>query len=219
MNKTSYAVLGSLAGFAVGISVYFLKERPLELPVSPPGVLMEFDGQPGPRPVRVSISPADLRRLEQEVAAIEHDQQVFRREFAQLNQGFQKRLNDLLTPDQISKLAASRETSAEAKHSAVSAPQDASKPRDVLRSSPLPIDGVAPHTRSVLPPQVLESMVELTFVSWSTANLDSALELSPEQIIAVRALLEERRARFLELVDRVPPPSLRMLGLTKAKGE
>jgi hypothetical protein len=211
MNKTTYAVLGALAGFGVGIAVaYFRAQSHRALPEPTAQVGRELTISPAARPLTLPISSEDVRRLEEQMARVEADREAFEKEFSALNTEFRRRIEAVLDPEQTRqyvRLAAQ----VEPVRQALDLPPGHG-PRDVLIGHPGPrAEGIGPTAPSVLPPEVLTSILELTFVSWSLDNLSAALALRPDQKENIRALLHERRQRFLELVDRTPPPSLRLL--------
>lgn len=215
MNKPTFAALGCLLGFAVGVAVATYHERTSTRPLPQPQLLGELESPGGPQRVALPIRPEDVARLDQRMQEIERSQAAFEREFAALNAAYQQRIAALLTPQQTERFFSSAASSASltpAVHPTNATPGE-SENRLVGRRVSLPREQVGPDAASLLPPDALQSILELTFVSWSTENLTSELALAESQQQAIHTLLEERRAKFLELVDRTPPPSLRLLSL------
>jgi len=226
MNRSVYVVLGTLLGFTLGF--FFAKggAKPQLPSRAAAPLLTEFAGRPGPQPIRLSISPDEVRRLEEENNAIRRDLALFQAEHAKLNSEYQQRIASVLSSGQKEKWLKMLQNppsvpapeAGEPANVLLSAdpsePIDAAK--DVLIAAPGPSRSAAsPSVLAALPAEAVESIVELVFVTWSTSNLREELGLTPSQETQVKALLTERRERFLELSDRLPPPSLRTLQLAK----
>jgi hypothetical protein len=212
MKRTLYAMLGALAGFAVGAGLsYFRVNHAVAAPATRLTVLPELAKAPDAAPVTRPISADEVHRLETELAQVERDAKVFEREFGELNKTYRERIEQLLTPEQRRRYAPSAEAPGPTPRTRAFPAGDSNG--NVLIGQPVTgASGVVgPQAPEILPRSVLASMLELTFVTWSTGNLVEELELTPEQSRQIRDLLEERRQKFLELVDRTPPPSLRLI--------
>lgn len=208
MKATAWVIIAAVSGFVVGTATQRLQNS-AERPVDPAQPLLGELAVPGVNtPLRLALSPAEVARINRETKEVEAQADAFRERVRAMEEEFGQRIATLLTPAQKEKLDALRGVgigSAPAKH--VSVPT----PGDVLTHVPFPARAPMVSAMPGLSPDTLYSVVDLTFVAWSLDNLRSALSLTKEQETAVRALLIERRARFLEWTDRFPPPTLRLL--------
>jgi hypothetical protein len=208
MKLTIWVGCAAVLGFILGAVLASRRVKAVELPAPSTALLSEL-ALPGARePVRLPLPKAQLERLTRETAAITQDSAAFRADLEAMQQHYRARLEALLNNTQLETLRRAPTVTAGPVKIASGPPTPEG---DVLMVSPLPV-GEAEATPA-LPPEMLQSILELTFVSWSLENLRAELDLSADQTRQVRELLAERRTRFLELVDRRPPPTLRLLNL------
>jgi hypothetical protein len=151
---------------------------------------------------------------------IEHRQAQFEQEYSALNNSYRQRIVALLNAAQANAFVSNSAVSPArpASQDLAEAPKlsgEASQNHLIGQFRPKTAEDAGPNAFTVLAPDALQSILELTFVSWSMENLTAELQLAPTQQEAIRALLLERRQKFLELVDRTPPPSLRLLSLAE----
>ena len=211
MRTTLWVTGAAIAGFALGAGVSTWKSRATSVPAPIAPLLGEIAPAGQPLPVRVALTPEALRRLKNENARIAEDTATFRSELLQMEAQYRDRLGALLTPPQREKLGRAPAAATPVTQALPSHPP--ATPQDVLTVAPFPVAGPSPLPTGSLAPEVITSILELTFVTWSLENLRVELGLTDEQSVQASELLRERRTRFLELADRLPPPTLRLLNL------
>jgi hypothetical protein len=187
MSKGLLFALTTLIGFATGIVAGMWIQRHQPVPAAPTGVLGEVRDVPlapaksEPKKDQPKSPPRDQAAINRINAEIE----AFKKRVEPIKTEFREKLSALLTPEQRERLMALTE---QAIPSTQTNAAGATPP--------------APSRRSGF-----DSTVTIVLVPITLEKLSEDLKLEEAQKPQVLQLLLERRAKFLALVDAMPPPS------------
>jgi len=193
-----FALVG--AGFYAGTRVE--RQRPVP---APPAKLMTELSFPATKliPVKISkmmkLQPAVNRmELEGAIAKLKPQIEAYRVRLEQIEDEFESSLVPVLTGGQRTLYATAQERLA------------AGRPRfaSLDPSPPLSTEEIL-----LLQNRPSYSVVNMVVIDLKLEWLIEELILSSEQSVAVRILLNQRREKFLALVDATPPPSLMLSDL------
>ncbi len=192
-EKAILFILTTAIGFAVGFYAGKWNERNRPVCAAPAAVLDEVRDEP----LKTAIS--DPAR-EEAVRRIEAEMEAFKAKVNTIRDGFLDKLGAILvTPEQHEKFKAMRERFLAKRH-----PRPAPPANDATGTAGKPAKP---------PPQQeeFESVIMMLIMvpraqQWFTHKLN----LDENQSGQVRALLLERRDRFIALVDATPPPSTKL---------
>jgi len=196
MNKILPHILTTLIGFIVGIAAGVWVTRTPPIPAPPAAVLGEVTGAPlgsgagsaAPAGATIADTPDNQAALQQ----IRDEMDDFRKKVDAIKSTLRAELDPILTDEQRALVKSWPE-----------------------RSAPLPATGqplpAEPKARNFY--EGFDSTITIIMVPYSLERLDARLHFTPAQKAAVRQLLIERRAKFLDLVDTTPPPSFKLIKL------
>lgn len=191
MKKALLTILATACIFSAGVFAGIWIQRTQPVPAPPTGLLGEIREVPLSGTVASAKIPNEnLPQLKAEIERMKPDIEAFKQKLEPIKNEFRDQLDALLTPDQIEKRKAMSE-------------------RGVLPSSSVSSDD-AKNTHAHRSRDGLDSVFPIVIVPITLERLTAELELTPDQRTAVQALLMKRRAKFLELVDTSPPPSLKL---------
>jgi len=188
MKKVLLTIFGTTCIFAAGVFAGMWIQRTQPVPAPPIGFLEEIRDVPlsngAPRP----SAPANdaMPRLAADIEKLKPDIVAFKNKLDPIKTEFREQLDALLNDEQREKLKILNERVASAGIS--DANGGATKKSH---------DG-------------LDALLPIVIVPTTLDRLSAELRLDDGQKAAVQALLLKRRARFLELVDTTPPPSLQL---------
>ena len=190
MSKLLPYILATVIGFAAGIYSGVLIKRTPRIPAPPASILEEVkDAAPGaPAPA----APASDEQRELAFRQIRAEMEDFRKKCDAMKSSLRAQMEPLLTPAQRERMSRWGERSAPPAPSAAHAP-------------------LTPGSRNFW--EGFESAMVIMMVPFTLERMEESLQLTPDQKNAVRKLLLERRAKFLELIDTTPPPSFKLLNL------
>jgi len=181
----------ALAFLAGGLTEIWLGRRH----PPPPPALRSFDEfrrprpRDGRRPPRAELTPERMAELNRRLERMKPEMEVFRKRFDRIEDDFQAGLRAILRPAQLR-----REAELDAGEPDAEGYPDRPPPRRDERGSP------------GQPAEILR----IVAFRPRLARLSQLLQLDEAQRKQLRVLLEERRARFIALVDELPPPSLEL---------
>lgn len=175
-----------VSGMLTGI--WTQRSRPGEPPPLP---LREF-GPPGQHHV---WSPEKIKEMEARMEQLRPQMEEFRRKLTALQDDYRTRIEAVLNPDQVRKLADFKE------HGEDRPPVAEGRPEPAL------------HGEMEHPPRDsylhgMAAFIGMIVYKPQLEMLTKELELNPSQHDAVDKLLGQRREDLLKLVDANPPPSL-----------
>lgn len=196
MNKILPFILTTLIGFIVGIfaGIWVMPVRPA-ISAPPASILDEIKDAPLGSGATAPAAAADLAATPDNQAAfqkIRAEMDDFRKKVDAIKSTLRDQMDPLLNDEQRTLVKTWRERPAPLPTSA----------------QPLP---AVPKARNFY--EGFDSTITIIMVPYSLERLDSNLHFTPEQKAAVRQLLLERRAKFLDLVDTTPPPSFKLIKL------
>lgn len=186
MKKVLLTIVGTAAIFGAGVFAGMWMQRTQPVPAPPIGLMGEIRDVPlsgtaiTPKPTNENVNE-QIERMKPYIEEFKHKLEPIKAEF-------RDQLDAVLTPEQREKLKALNE-----KNAAANTPDPSGKAARSRRSH----DG-------------LDSLFPIVIVPNTLEKLTTELKLTPEQQATVQALLLKRRAKFLELVDTSPPPSLQL---------
>jgi hypothetical protein len=200
MKTHLLAVVSALLGFVAGVVACFVALRAGRLPPPPATLFTEYRDILRLHPL--PDSPGDRAAIFRQTMQLWPKIERYREDMAAIDAQFRDRIGAALTPEQradFARLIAERRRQTEefrqlAETTAAVGGGGASTSSSALREGLLlePLIGVA-------------SIVQVGTV---LDLLSARLHLTSEQQAQVRALLVERRTRFLEFMDSNPPPSM-----------
>lgn len=185
MKKVLLTILVTAAVFAAGVGAGIWIQRTQPVPAPPIGLMGEI--RDVPLTSTATAPKATNENLNQEIERMKPYIEEFKHKLEPIKAEFRDQLDAVLTAEQREKLKALSERNASA---TVTDASGKSRPR---------------HTR-----EGLDSLFPIVIVPNTLEKLTSELKLDATQQTAVQALLLKRRAKFLELVDTTPPPSLQL---------
>jgi len=204
MNKILFSILTTLIGFAVGILAGVWMTRTPPIPAPPAGILDEVRDAPlGSTTAATSADTADNQAAYQKIRAEMDD---FRKKVDAIKSTLRDEMDPLLTSEQRALVKTWPE-----RPPAVPTPAPAAT---ATAAQTLP---AAPKARNFY--EGFDATITIIMVPYSLERLDSRLHFTPEQKTAVRQLLLERRAKFLDLVDTTPPPSFKLIKLAPPEAQ
>lgn len=189
MKKIMLTIFATSCIFAAGVFAGMWIQRTQPLPAPPIGFLGEIRDVPlsSSNPSGSSGLPADaMSRLAADIEKLKPDIAAFKNKLEPIKTEFREQLDAVLNDDQREKLKALNERVGSTAVGEVN-PTSTKKPHDGL-----------------------DSLLPIVIVPSTLDRLCAELRLDDGQKAAVQALLLKRRARFLELVDTSPPPSLQL---------
>jgi len=198
MNKKLPYVLTTLIGFIAGIAAGAWVTRTPPIPAPPASVLGEIKdaslGSDASAPAAPAAATPDNQAA---YAKIRAEMDDFRKKVDAIKASLRTEMDALLTDEQREIAKRTRERPAPPPPPAASSLEQA-----------LPARPTARHFY-----EGFDSTITIIMVPYSLERLDSNLGFTPAQKAAVRKLLLERRAKFLDLVDSTPPPSFKLINL------
>jgi hypothetical protein len=185
MKQIFLTIAGTAVVFGAGVWAGMWMQRTQPLPPPPMGIMGEIrdvplSGNGQPSSHGHADLKAELERMQPEIDA-------FKKKLDPIKDEFRQSLETQLRPDQKEKLKALSERWNS------TTPPTTSHP------------GHPPHFHDGL-----ESLFPIVLVANTLERLTDELKLDGAQQASVRDLLLQRRAKFLDLVDHSPPPSLRL---------
>lgn len=198
--KTGFVIaLATVIGFAAGMFASSWMEGHQPLPPPPSGILTEVRDVPlphsAPTPPFVPAPPVGTPRPEA-LQQIKADIEAFKKKMDPVKTEFREQLEALLTPAQRERLKAMSERP----------PRPATQSASTKDTPPATPKAPAPsRSRSY---DGMDSTITLVLIPFTLARFTEELGLDESQQAAVHQLLTRRRAKFLELVDSTPPPSI-----------
>lgn len=189
MKKIFLTVFATSCIFAAGVFAGMWIQRTQPLPAPPIGFLGEIRDVPlsSSNPSSDLTSSANaMPQLTADIEKLKPDIVAFKNKLEPIRTEFREQLDALLSEDQREKLKALNER--------------------ITTNSPAEVNGGSTKK----PRDGLDSLLPIVIVPTTLDRLSAELRLDNGQKAAVQALLLKRRARFLELVDTTPPPSLQL---------
>jgi hypothetical protein len=189
MKKVLLTVFATSCIFAAGVFAGMWIQRTQPLPAPPIGFLGEIRDVPlssSNSSRNYSQSTDALPRLAADMEKLKPDILAFKNKLEPIKTEFREQLDALLTEDQRARLKVLNEQVA-----------STTVPDAGGSSAKKPHDG-------------LDSLLPIVIVPSTLERLSAELRLDEGQKAGVQALLLKRRARFLDLVDTTPPPSLQL---------
>lgn len=198
--KVLLTIVGTACVFAAGVFAGMWIQRTQPVPAPPIGVMGEIRDVP----LTASSTPAaaapakapvatDGVKLSAQIERMKPDIEAFRQKLEPIKTEFRDNLDAVLRPEQREKLKAWNERNTEKTENKDS--------KDVKEAKG------KPHRP---PRDGLDSLFPIVLVPATLEKISAELQLDEAQKQAVQALLLKRRAKFLELVDATPPPSLNL---------
>lgn len=199
MKNRLIAVVSAVLGFFAGAVACFVALRAGRLPPPPATLFSEYRDILRLHPL--PDSPADCVAIFRQAMQLWPRIEQYRRDLGAIDEQFRNRIGAALTPEQQTDFA---RLVAERRRQMDEFRQLAGNPA-ALATGSMP-SGSTLREGLLLEPLIgVASIVQVgTVLDLLTARLD----LTPEQQAQVRALLVERRTRFLEFMDQNPPPSM-----------
>lgn len=158
------------------------------MPPPPFGALDEFSPHRPPwggrEGGRFQMSEEKIAQIKAEMEKIRPEVEAFQTKLKAIETDFRTKLEAMLTPEQRKLLAA--------------LPEPGPKRFGPHPGRPGPFEGP------------LEGLAIFTIVKPALDHLSDELKLTAPQQVTLKALLLERREKFLDLVDSTPPPSLKL---------
>lgn len=188
MKRFLLTIFATACVFAAGVGAGMWIQRTQPFPAPPIGILGEIrdvplsGSTPAPKQTNENLN-AEIERLKPNIEA-------FKQKLEPIKAEFREQLDAVLSPEQRQKLKAWGE------HNNASATDQ-------------PAAGKAPP-RPKKAHDGLDSLFPIVIVPSTLDRLSTELKLDQAQKAAVQSLLLKRRAKFLELVDTSPPPSLEL---------
>ena len=201
--KTGFVIaLATLIGFAAGMFASSWMKNHQPLPPPPAGILSEVRDVPlanAATPARFVPAPPVSAPRPEALQQIKADIEAFKKKMEPVKTEFREQLEALLTPAQRERLKAMSERPA----------TPARPPAQVASGKETP----ATPPKAPAPPRSrsydgMDSTITLVLIPFTLARFTEELGLDESQQAAVHQLLTRRRAKFLELVDSTPPPSI-----------
>jgi Spy/CpxP family protein refolding chaperone len=199
MKTRLLAVVCSLLGFVAGAVACFLALRAGRLPPPPVTLFTEFRDILRLHPL--PDSPADRAAIFRQTMQLWPRIEQYREDMAAIDAEFRNRIAAALSPGQQASFA---QLIAERRRQMDDFRQLAQSPAAV--ASGAPADGSSLREGLLLEPLI--GVASIVQVGTVLELLTARLQLTPERQAQVRALLIERRTRFLEFMDKNPPPSM-----------
>lgn len=200
MNPRLLVALLTALGFAAGFGARMLTESGPAVP-PPPTLGQEFvrsgtatPGHDNKERRAPTYTDKDRSRLIADVAKIRPQIDLYRQRIDQIAAEFERDLVPVLTPEQKEKFTAMQKRDAERR---------AKGEQSVAQAVTLSDEQIFR-----LQQRPLWNALWNVAISWREGMLDRELKLDDAQEAKVRELLEQRRRKFLDLVDSTPPPSI-----------
>lgn len=196
MNKILPFILTTVIGFAVGVYAgMWMKNTQPATPPPPAAVLDELKDAPlgssNPAPAQTASPNADPRR-EEARRQFQAEMEAYRKKVDEIKNSLRSQMEPILTSEQRERMKRWRE-----------------RP-----SPPSSASGATGQQRSRGPRNFWEgfdSAMTIVMVPFTLERFEDSLKLTPEQKEAVHKLLIERREKLLELVDKTPPPTFKLI--------
>ncbi|PAW78435.1 MAG: hypothetical protein B9S32_07885 [Verrucomicrobia bacterium Tous-C9LFEB] len=191
MKDTLRIFLLTLAVFAIGFGTgIWTQRRHHPMPPPPFGALEEFSPHRPPwggrEGKRFQMSEEKIAAIKAEMEKIRPEVEAFQTKLKAIDTDFRTKLEAMLTPEQ----------------------------RKLLPTLPEPGQrgfGHGPEGRGPGPfAGPLEGLAIFTIIKPALDHMSEELKLTAAQQVTLKTLLLERRQKFLDLVDAVPPPSLKL---------
>jgi hypothetical protein len=199
MKTRLLAVVCSLLGFVAGAAACFLAFRAGRLPPPPATLFTEFRDILRLHPL--PDSPADRAAIFRQAVQLWPKIEQYREDMGIFDVHFRDRITAALAPDQQASFA---QLIADRRRQMDDFRQLTQSPAAVASGA----SAVGASLREGLLLEPLIGLASIVQVGTVLELLTARLKLTPEQQGQVRALLIERRARFLEFMDKNPPPSM-----------
>lgn len=199
MKTRLLAVICSFLGLVAGAAACFLALRAGTLPPPPVTLFTEFRDILRLHPL--PDSPADRAAIFRQTVQLWPRIEQYREDMAAIDAQFRDRIAAALAPGQQAGFARLVE---ERRRQMEDFRQLARSPAAVASGAP----AEGPSLREGLLLEPLVGVASIVQVGTVLELLTARLDLTPEQQTRIRALLIERRTRFLEFMDQNPPPSM-----------
>lgn len=210
MKTRLLAVVCTFLGFVAGATACFLAVRAGRLPPPPVTLFTEFRDILRLHPL--PDSPADRAAIFRQTIQLWPKIEQYRADLAATDVQFFLRMNAALSPEQqagLARLIAERRRQMEEFRQLARSP--------AALASGGPTEGTSLREGLLLEPLI--GVVSIVQVGTVLELLTARLQLTPEQQDELRALLIERRTRFLEFMDKNPPPSMGLSTIFKAANQ
>jgi len=212
MNRSLTIVLLTSVGFAAGIgSGIWIGRSHVACQPPPAWLYTEFAGitRSGP-PLQhlIQAHPNLWTQINAELSAIRPGMEEFKARVTAIDDEFRAKLEAILSPAQ-------REVLTQAQLSR-NLPKVYSNFNPPKPATPAPTPAAKPATpQPEQAPRVMQERADgmvasFVFVPYTRERFVETLALNTEQSEQLGRLLEERRARFLDICDKTPPPSLQL---------
>lgn len=204
MKQKLLVFLLVLAVLAAGVLAGIWIERQRPVPPPPAKLMAELvvpatKLQPARQARLLKLRPAVNRaELTEAIATLKPRIEAYRKKVAVIDEDFETAMTRLLSPEQQAAYTAAR-----AKITDRQAQQARIDP-----APPLDTDAIL-----ALQNRPAYSVVNMVVIDLKLDWLTRELNLAPAQVGEVRRLLQERREKFIALVDATPPPSLMLSDL------
>lgn len=199
MKTRLIAVVSALFGFVAGAVACFVAFRAGRLPPPPATLFSEYRDILRLHPL--PDSPADRAAIFRQAMQLWPKIEQYRQDMAAIDEQFRSRIGAALTPEQQTSFA---QLIAERRRQMEEFRQLAEMPAAVTA-------GNTASSSTLREGLLLEPMIgvaSIVQVGTVLELLTARLHLTLEQQTQVRVLLVERRTRFLEFMDKNPPPSM-----------
>jgi hypothetical protein len=201
MNQRLLIALLTAFGFAAGFAARMLTETECKVPPAPaPGT--EFMRNAAATPATgagdkkaAGLSDKDREKFVAEIEKVRPQIDAYHKRMDEIAGDFDRDFVALLTPEQKQTWDAQQKKNAENK-----AKREA---KEAAETGPLSDQQIEQLRR-----QPLWNALWAIAVTWRLDRINHDYKLDDAQQAKVRALLEQRRQKFLSLVDSTPPPSI-----------
>lgn len=206
MKTRLLAILCTLLGFVAGAVSCFFAFRTGSLPPPPARLFSEYRDILRLHPL--PDLPRDRAVIFRETLQLWPKIEQYRADLGAIDAKFRDQITAVLSPEQragFDRLLAERRKQMDDFHQLAQAPA---------------VSGGAPATAATLREglllEPLIGVASIVQVGTVLELLAARLHLTPDQKTQLRALLIERRARFLEFMDKNPPPSMSLGAIFKS---
>jgi hypothetical protein len=207
MNRGFIIAYVTVIGFAVGVFAGAWMQRHQPMPAPPGEVLGELRDMPlGSSAQRTITPPAVVRPPRPEVLAqLTAASEAFKKRLEPIKAEFRSQLEAMLSPKQLELLKALSEKPAPMP-TAASPATPAQPPGEGKNKTPEPRPPAPRPSRY----DGFDSVITIVVIPFTHARFTEELGLDEAQQEALQTLLLQRRAKFLALVDSLPPPSVNL---------
>jgi len=197
MKQRLLIALFTIFGFAAGFGARFVTERDPQVPPCPaPGTEFARPGiaKAAAKPA-AGISQHDREKFLADIEKMRPQIEAFHDQVGHIFWEFDRGFSAILDPDRRAKFEAHLKKNADKR-----AERQA---KEAAESGPLTDQQIEQLRR-----EPLWNALWLIAVQWRFERITREYDLTPEQQVKTRALLEQRRHEFIALVDSSEPPSL-----------